>query len=231
MSSSTLVLDVSHSKRPLVFREIRFQPEWTLEHVKKKLEVVTGTLHSDFLIEVYDDRSQKIGEMVDDQQAVLGSLPIRNGYRLHIIDHREEDNSEDLIWKEDETNMVPKYQVPEASYAQREVSGRKFREEMLQAKTSSLSNNLNIHIGDRCFVSPDNRLATVRYIGMLPVNDLQTEFVGVQFDEPIGKNDGSYQGHYYFHCEPGYGSFVPYNRITKMQTIQPETENPTLEEL
>lgn len=120
MNSSTLVLDVSHSKRPLVFREIRFQPEWTLQQVKNKLEIVTGTLHSDFLIEVYDNRAQKIGEMVDDQQATLSSFPIRNGYRLHIIDHREEDNSEDCIWNEDEAQGVPKYELPEENYSQRQ---------------------------------------------------------------------------------------------------------------
>jgi hypothetical protein len=162
MSSSTLVLDVTHSKRPLVFREVRFQPDWTLEHVKKKLEVVTGTLHSDFLIEVYDDRGQKVGEMVDDQQATLGSFPIRSNYRLHVVDHREEDDSEDRIWREEEAEEVPKYQVPEESYAQREgscrncmtnnvseqsclVSGRKFREEMLQAKASH-STNIELHV-------------------------------------------------------------------------------------
>ncbi|KAK4528342.1 hypothetical protein GAYE_SCF55G6282 [Galdieria yellowstonensis] len=230
MSSSTLVLDVTHSKRPLVFREVRFQPDWTLEHVKKKLEVVTGTLHSDFLIEVYDDRGQKVGEMVDDQQATLGSFPIRSNYRLHVVDHREQDDSEDRIWREEEAEEVPKYQVPEESYAQREVSGRKFREEMLQAKASH-STNIELHVGDRCFVAPNNRVATVRYVGKLPVHEAETVFVGVQFDEPVGKNDGSYQGHYYFHCEPGYGSFVPLNRITKMETIHSESENNTFEEL
>eukprot|EP00871_Galdieria_phlegrea_P005548 jgi/Galph1/5995/GphlegSOOS_G4597.1 len=224
----SLKLDVSHSKRPQVFQQVRFQPEWTLEKVKQKLEIVTGTLHSDFYVEVHNDRGEKIGEMVDDQKASLGSLPICSGFRLHIVDNNPDERPEDKIWNDDENKDVAKFDISETQYEQRPVSGRRFREQMLSTPGSRNKRK----VGDRCLVTPDNRLGTIRYIGPVEGKDETVEFIGVEFEEPVGKNDGSFQDRRYFHCNPSYGSFVPVARVVKIDTAEHSTNlNARLEEL
>ena len=82
------------------------------------------------------------------------------------------------------------------------------KEEAIEKAFKEAANQ--IKIGDRCQVLSDDdsvrRLGIVRFVG-------ETQFqsglwVGVQYDEPLGKNDGSVQGQQYFSCPPKYGGFV-----------------------
>lgn len=52
----------------------------------------------------------------------------------------------------------------------------------------------------------DGRQATVRFIGT--THFAAGDWVGIELDDPTGKNDGSVQGERYFDCEPGFGMFI-----------------------
>ncbi|NXW86343.1 TBCB protein, partial [Alopecoenas beccarii] len=99
-------------------------------------------------------------------------------------------------------------------------------------------------VGSRCLVrvpgQPSKR-GTIMYVGTWPQNPPfspqnppqsvtvvsplasphtgQTDFkpgwwVGVRYDEPLGKHDGSVGGRRYFECQPKYGAFVKPQNVT-----------------
>ncbi len=62
-----------------------------------------------------------------------------------------------------------------------------------------------VKVGDRCQVG--GRRGEVMFVGRvaeLPIG----LWVGVKYDEPVGKNDGSVKGVRYFECLDKYGGFV-----------------------
>lgn len=52
----------------------------------------------------------------------------------------------------------------------------------------------------------DGRVATVRYVG--ETHFAPGDWIGVELDEPSGKNDGAVQGQRYFDCTPAHGMFI-----------------------
>lgn len=66
------------------------------------------------------------------------------------------------------------------------------------------------NVGDRVIVSTlgalGNRRAVVRYIGKTPI--APGYWIGVEYDEMQGKNDGSVKGERFFQCSADHGGFI-----------------------
>jgi len=62
-------------------------------------------------------------------------------------------------------------------------------------------------IGDRCEVALGGKRGEIKFVGKIP-QIAAGWFVGVQYDEPVGKNDGTCKGKRYFECPPKYGGFL-----------------------
>jgi len=75
-----------------------------------------------------------------------------------------------------------------------------------------------MEVGQRCQVEPGSRRGVVSYVGLVPELSGGGYWVGVTFDEPVGKTDGSVPSNLgngngketkrYFEAMPQYGSFV-----------------------
>ncbi|XP_058855391.1 centrosome-associated protein 350-like isoform X1 [Acipenser ruthenus] len=75
--------------------------------------------------------------------------------------------------------------------------------------------HLDLRIGHRVRVLlPSGRINTgiVRFLGYL--NGMQDFCLGVELETPeYGQHDGVYEGQCYFHCKPGHGVFVSFNKL------------------
>ena len=69
--------------------------------------------------------------------------------------------------------------------------------------------------GDRCKTEPNARSAEVRFVGKVP--GMRGFWVGVQYDEKVGKNDGVLNGKRYFRCPAGHGGFVRGTKVTRVR--------------
>ncbi|KAM6288852.1 tubulin-folding cofactor B-like [Aegotheles albertisi] len=218
----------------------RYSTGLTIAELKCKLELLVGSPASCMALELYDPRDEFLGPL-DCDEALLGSYPVADGCRLHVIDRS---GARAKVFED--VSQVEKYEMPDAEYDKRAVLdatpclsrpvpdappvsplpppeslrsflrqrrlGRWAGEQRL-AQEAALATALPL--GARCQVQvagqPCKR-GTIMYVG-------QTDFkpgcwVGVRYDKPLGKNDGSVNGRRYFECEPKYGAFVKPQAVT-----------------
>ncbi|KAG5681388.1 hypothetical protein PVAND_010830 [Polypedilum vanderplanki] len=215
ISSDTVKLNVSNSANDVITFEKKFDKKQTVGELKTKLEILTGGNQMSMQIELYS--GSKLVCKFDNDAAMLGSFPVEDGMRLHVI------IADPILSLE---QNVEKFELTDQQYENRQDSVRSFlkrnklgkynEEEMKQLEAKrheieqkELERTEKISIGDRCKVTTSGqptRIGSVMYKGSL--EGKKGVFIGVKFDEPLGVNDGSVNGKRYFDCPPKYGSFV-----------------------
>lgn len=72
-----------------------------------------------------------------------------------------------------------------------------------------------LEVGDRVIVksATGSKIGTLRYIG--EPHFASGIWCGIEFEEAVGKNDGSVSGQKYFDCEPNHGLFVPESKVVR----------------
>ncbi|OWF45699.1 tubulin-folding cofactor B-like [Mizuhopecten yessoensis] len=207
--------------------ERRFQKDLTVAAVKGKLELVTGSIAGNMKLEAYN-KDDKLICKLDDNEALLGSYPVDDGMRLHVVDATIK------LGEFEDTSKVEKFEISEDSYAKRTDSVRAFKERNKMGRFQEISPEEqkkldeekakkaeaekqkaeSLHVGDRCEVripaQPVKR-GQIKYVGLTDFKE--GLWAGVQYDEPVGKNDGSVKGKRYFDCPAKYGGFARVNHL------------------
>ncbi|CAG4935271.1 unnamed protein product [Parnassius apollo] len=212
--------------------ERRFKKDITVLEFKTKLELVTGGSAATMKIKLFDNKNNFVCDIANDN-ALLGSYPIDDGMRIHVIDNfilvkdfTGSDSAERFRLSEEE---YEKKGGTLRSFLQRNKLGKYNEEEMNKLKEQQQKEleeeaklAASVVVGARCEAGRERggggavrgaraavvpgRRATVRYNG--PLDGARGIWIGVQYDEPLGKNDGQVNGKRYFTCPPKYGGFV-----------------------
>ncbi|XP_050677950.1 tubulin-folding cofactor B [Leptidea sinapis] len=199
--------------------ERRFKKSITVADFKTKLELVTGGNAKTMKLKVYDQKNNFVCD-IDNDNALLGSYPIDDGMRIHVIDKFT------LVKDFEASDSTERFKLSEEEYEKKGDTLRsflqknrlgKYNEEEMNKMKEQQQKELEeeakladaVLVGARCEVrvpSQPPRRATVKYNG--PLEGAKGLWIGVQYDEPRGKNDGSVNGKRYFTCPPKYGGFV-----------------------
>nr|CAG4635731.1 EOG090X0DT2 [Artemia franciscana] len=199
--------------------EKRFAKDLTVLELKGKLELMTGASPATMTIDVQTEEGNHVCSLNDDSK-LIGSYPIDDLMALFVTDKAK------VASEFDDLSKVKKFELSEEEYSKKQNTLKSFlennklgkyneeiaaqqREKLEKQKQDEEEKLKSIVIGSRCEVTvpgQPTRRGVVKYVGK--VHFQAGDWVGVQYDEPFGKNDGSVSGKRYFDCPPKYGSFV-----------------------
>ncbi|KAI9293299.1 hypothetical protein K502DRAFT_351126 [Neoconidiobolus thromboides FSU 785] len=205
----------------IIYVEKRFDKGITLSSFKKRLEPITGISVSNQILNLYNgEQLVQImtpfnGETED--SIMLGAFYVDDGYRVQVIDSSGSQKQQQYT----DVNLVKKFELSNEEYEKRQDTVLAFKKRNQLGKFSEKEQEIkeeetepkDMSVNQRCEIKNEEdsmaKRGTIKFIG-------KTQFkpgywVGVELDEPYGKNNGSVNEVPYFECREKYGLFVkPY---------------------
>jgi len=231
-SDSTVRLTVTHSNLITSFPELRVDLHMTVESLKDKIYKHCGTMVSSMILHLKDPAGRAVCTLGDDYK-MLGYYSPTDGYIVHVED--TDPYSMSANGGLENVNLVEKYEISDEDYMKRDDNYRKWKKDKLDKDpTWTLEKETHkndpdykpkesitdadymadlikpMNVGDRCEVSGGRR-GEVKYLGKCVLG--MGFWVGVAYDEPVGKNDGSVRGTRYFEADEKYGGMVRPNLV------------------
>ncbi|KAL0953900.1 hypothetical protein HGRIS_005067 [Hohenbuehelia grisea] len=220
MSSSSVVtvFVVSADTRS----ERRFDLHTTVEQLKAKLELITGIPVTNQIVSLTN--SEKDGQVIaslSDESKPLGFYGLRDWQVLKVEDSNP---STTFTGQLTDVSQVEKFELSDVDYAKRQDTVLAYKQQHKMGRFASKESAspkpamvIDIPVGSRCEVESAeeglHKRGAVRFVGTTKFGTGEGVWVGVEYDEPMGKNDGSVQGERYFTCRPNYGAFVRPDRV------------------
>ncbi|KAJ7272649.1 CAP Gly-rich domain-containing protein [Mycena haematopus] len=196
--------------------ERRIDPHITVEQLKNKLELITGVPVANQAISIrtsLEDRT--VVATLSDDTRPLGFYGLRDWHVLQVDDTNP---STSLTGQLTDVTQVDKFELSDTAYAERTDTVLAYKQRNKVGRfapkdeTSPSAVEVKIDLGSRCEVESTepglSKRGTVRFVGLTSFGTGEGVWVGVEYDEPMGKNDGSVNGQRYFSCRPKYGAFV-----------------------
>ena len=222
---SVVKVTLTHSVSKNIVPEKRYALTQTIEQIKANLATHFATPADQMRLDLKNDKGVTIEvNMMDEKQ--LGYYQCRDEFTIHVIDLQPAPTAQEF----EDVSKVEKFAISEEAYAKREGNARAFRERMIAQQRAEMEKlgvappkeldddsykeaAEKIRVGDRCQVSPGDRIGAVRYVGR--ADGLKPGYwIGVEFDEPVGKGDGTVKGRKFFECRPQYGGFLRPEQVT-----------------
>ncbi|KAJ3394073.1 hypothetical protein HDU84_000101 [Entophlyctis sp. JEL0112] len=164
---------------------------------------------------------------LDDDTKMVGFYPVQDFMRIHVVDtnpHRVKGAYTDV-------SQVKKFEISDEEYSKRSDSVRAFKQRMKLGRFADGSSEASasttdgddfsaaaakIKVGDRCEVTVDDegglaKRGEVKFVGLTKFKP--GYWIGIEYDEPLGKHDGSVDGQRYFDARPRHGAFARPNKV------------------
>ncbi|KAL1876914.1 hypothetical protein VTK73DRAFT_8991 [Phialemonium thermophilum] len=213
----------------LISSERRITPSWTITQLKAKLEPITGIPPSSQRISLKTSASGTVPiEAADEDSTRLSSFPLSPYAELHVSDTRPPGARPNFT----DASGVEKFVLPQEEYEKKADSVLAWKKAQKlgrfdpnapsheQAKIAAFAKEVEargIAVGKRCRIGgDDSKRGEIKYVGEVKeIPGGLGPWVGVQLDEPVGKNDGSIGGTRYWGqpSELRHGVFVRPERV------------------
>ena len=210
-----IVPNDSPSSPPLLSAERRVTPSWTVSQLKSKLEPITGIPAASQSLRT---KSLLDGTWVsfNDEDTLLSDsrYGLRRGSEIEVLDLRPKHERQNLNFLSADLSSVEKYQMPESQYERLDdsvlawkrrqklgrfdphaksqsqvVEERRMKDEK-EIQSSGVKEAMRCRVGN-----DDGRRGVIRFTGeVLGLGGQREEgclWVGVELDEPVGRNDGT----------------------------------------
>ncbi|CAG8572690.1 16127_t:CDS:2 [Acaulospora colombiana] len=211
---------------PDVHAEKRYDLHTTIAQLKSKLELVTGIPARSQVLTVHrtDDDDQPLATLSEDDRP-LGYYSVVSGQFIKVQDTNP---SASMSGRFTDVSQVEKFELTKEEYEKRQDTVKAYKEKHKMGRFAPKSEETaapsaddiasQMPIGSRCEVVADNGVTkhrgTIRFVGETEFGNKTGVWIGVEYDDHYGKNDGSVEGKRYFTCPPNKGAFVRPKRVT-----------------
>lgn len=204
--------------------ERRVEKDWTLDDLKKRLELITGIPVEAQVLRVYNPSGQALKPQPGNHLSDVFGFE-DNNYRIHVEDSRPA--NEQLNLDED----VDKYEMSQEDYEKRKNSVLEWKKShglgrfgpAATQQQESWDPALTVGARCTCTLTTGSCGGTIKFIGKVAEIPGNGTWFGVQLDEERGKNDGSIRGTRYFESPQNYGVFVKPAAVST-ETVESDDE-------